>query len=265
MIKIILVGSGKWGQNYIKTLSEQFPNVKLFIANRDNWEILINEGADGVIVCTPPSSHVKIASHSLDLGIPTMIEKPLSLSFESAQLLNNFTAPILVNHIHLFSNAYQEIKKMLVTQKINKIISLGYNCGPYRDYSGLWDYGSHDVSMILDLLRVEPSWVTAVKVKTELGSLFNIQMKFNDIQTDSVVGNGSKISARKFSVFSGGVELVYDEKNQPSLPLTNAIRVFLNTIDGDLSDYRLGLELSLSVIKVLEICQKTLLIDTSTN
>src|ERR1035437_729108 len=102
-MNIVMVGNGQWAQRYISTLS-RFPNVNLQIANRDNWKSLILKTLpEGVIVCTPPQSHIEIATYSLKLGIPTMIEKPLSLSLSEANALKQFCSPILVNHIHLFS------------------------------------------------------------------------------------------------------------------------------------------------------------------
>src|SRR5208283_3041583 len=99
--KLLLVGSGVWGQKYISTLSN-FSAVSLEAASRDNWKELIDKKPDGVIVCTPPQSHVEIASYALSQNIPTMIEKPLALSLSEAKLLRQFSAPILVNYVHLF-------------------------------------------------------------------------------------------------------------------------------------------------------------------
>lgn len=259
-MKLLLVGNGKWAQNYISTLVG-LSDVQLKIANRDSWKSLIDEYPDGVIVCTPPSSHIEIAEYSLQRNIPTMIEKPLSLSYQEASTLKQYRAPVLVNHIHLFSTAYQHLKSVITPQRINSIVSLGFNKGPVREYSGLWDYGCHDLSMILDLMNGCPSTISASEVRTKHGSLFNIKLKFGQTETESLVGNGGEKRVRKLKVEYDGLKLVYDDKLRPSthgLPLANALKVFLASINGG-SDSRLGVGLALDVLKILEECQKSII------
>jgi hypothetical protein len=258
-MNLLLVGNGKWAQNYISTLTD-FSDIQLKIANRDNWKQLVDEKPDGVIVCTPPSSHIEIAEHSLQRNIPAMIEKPLSLSYQEASALKQYRAPVLVNHIHLFSTAYQHLKRVITPQHINSIVSLGFNKGPVREYSGLWDYGCHDLSMILDLMNGYPSTISASEVKTKHGSLFNIKLKFGQVETESLVGNGGEKRVRKLKVGCDGLKLVYDDKLRPStheLPLANALKVFLAAIGGE-NDPRLGMGLALDVLKILEECQNQL-------
>lgn len=259
MINILLIGNGKWAQNYISTLSE-YKNVNLKIATRNNWEQLINEMPDGVIVCTPPDSHIRIAEHSLNKNIPTLIEKPLALSLNAANSLKQFKSPILVNHIHLFSEAYQNLKRLIDKNKITSIMSLGFNKGPIRDYSSLWDYGCHDISMILDLLEDLPNEILTTELQTDTGSLFNVKLKFNTLTTESLIGNGGGKKVRKLKVNLGGLRLTYDDNDRLSFhkpPLTNAINVFIDMINGK-QDNRCGLDLSFKIIKVLEYCEKSI-------
>ena len=106
-LNLLLVGAGKWGMNYVSTLNS-FPNIDLKIATRYNWKRLIDEHPDGVFICTHPSSHIEIANYALSRNIPTMIEKPLALSLNEANSLKGFSAPILVNNIHLFSETFRQ-------------------------------------------------------------------------------------------------------------------------------------------------------------
>lgn len=264
-MKLILVGSGRWGQRYIETLSTF--DVKLAIAHRDNWRHIIDQGADGVIVCTPPSSHIEIATYSLDKNIPTMIEKPLSLSLEEASVLKKYQTPTLINNIHLFSENYKKLKDIINDKRvcINKITSSGFNRGPIREYSSLWDYGSHDLSMILDLTKSLPTNAYCEEIKTEYGHLYGIKLEFaNGLVTESLVGSGGKKSVRKLIVASDGLSIAYDgnAENNYTPPLTNAINKFCQIINEDKQGYIKdsgSLNLSLNVIKVLEMCEKSLL------
>jgi predicted dehydrogenase len=259
---VIIGGNGKWGQKYISTLSE-IPNIEYKIADRNNWKSLIDELPDGVIVCTPPDSHIEIASYALDKNIPTMIEKPLSLSLYEAKKLEKYTTPILINNIHLFSNAYEKLKDNIRYSTIKDIFSEGYNNGPIRNYSSLWDYGWHDLSMILNLVG-NPIKIDVIKSETNNGELFNISLTFSQYGfpfiSESIVGNGAQERARKFKVNFDGLNIEYDDTNIPNhhqLPLKNALKVFLNLINGGHDD-RAGLDLSFKIIEILEYCDNKL-------
>ena len=245
--KLLLVGSGKWGQNYISTLAN-FPEVSLTVANRNNWKDLIDQQPDGVMVCTPPQSHVEIASYALAHDIPTMIEKPLALSLEEAITLQQYSAPILVNHTYLFADSYQYIKRNI--GQITDIRSAGIGSNFHSDYSGLWDYGPHDIAMILDLAQQYPKSICC----TKLARLFDINLEFDGFISYSCVGQS--ISKIRKLVVDNHNNTYYDSFYE-ELPLTNALKVFIGAIHGQ-PDYRLGLDLSLNVLRVLEKCRELL-------
>jgi predicted dehydrogenase len=251
MTNLLLIGAGKWGQNYIQTLST-FPQVSLTIATRSNWQQLINQRPEGVIICTPPQSHVEIASYALERNIPTMIEKPLSLSLAEARQLQQYSAPILVNHIHLFADNYQLIKQQLNPATIQYIMTTGRSDNPPRDYSELWDYGPHDVAMILDLAQQMPISIQCGQVNPRF---FHLILRYPTFTAFSAIGH---IPNKKIRLVMTSDGTLYDYKgDNPTPPLTKALQVFLNAIQGQ-PDYRLGLDLSLQVLEVLEKCQEAM-------
>lgn len=256
-MNILLVGNGKWGKNYISTLNN-FPEVNLTIATRQNWKQLVDRNPNGVIIATPPDSHIEIASYALKKDIPIMIEKPLALSLDEVKKLEGFAAPILVNYIHLFSDAYQKIKEIVEPEKITSITSAGYNDGPIRNCSSLWDYGPHDIAMILNLTKKMPDNVCAFEFKNENKSIFTIQMNYKSFFTTSTVGNGANKPCRSLHVDFNGITVSYNDKERSphhTPPLTNALTTFIKAISG-MSDERLGLDLSIKVTKTLELCQQ---------
>jgi hypothetical protein len=244
MNNLLLIGNGKFGKNYVNTL-DNFSNVKLTIATKENWKNLIDNKPDGVLVCTQPDSHIEIASYALEKDIPTMIEKPLALSLKECDVLQKYKAPILVNHIHLFANGYQTIKKEVTS--FTYIESVGTGNNQNRTYSRLWDYGPHDVAMILDLAQEYPSDIQC----SELNDKFTIKMKFNDFETVTNIGF-SKIRQRYLNVNDTHM---YNGENET--PLTTALNVFIDAINGK-SDYRLGTNLSFNIMRVLDKCQEIL-------
>src|ERR1700722_5597456 len=248
MLNLLLIGNGKFGQNYIKTLAS-FSNINLKVANRNNWQELIDNKPDGVLIATPPHLHIEMALQSLKNNIPTMIEKPLALDLNECQKLNAFNQSIiLVNHIHLFSKDYQYIKQNIKPYQIKHIDSIGASNNIERNYSELFDYGCHDIAMILDLMQQFPSSIKCEKFSDD--RLFLIEMNFEGLKTSSVVGH-IDIKRRYLKVN----DQIYDGANTTDNPLTTAIQVFINAIQGK-KDYRLGLNLSMKVMKVLDICQQ---------
>lgn len=263
MYSIVLIGSGVWGQKYILTFLNSFPNICLKIANRDNWQRLVDNKPNGVIICTPPDSHVEIASYALERGISTLIEKPITLSSKDAEKLSKFTAPILVNHIHLFAPAYEELKKRL-SSSIISIRSVNKNNGPFRNYSSLLDYGCHDVAMSLDLFNHFPVNVTTLKHDSSNGGkLWDLSLSFNNQSSSHItVGNGAQNRSSFLEVHCEKEKFLYDKYGltQDSnvfqstvTPLERAIDVFIKSIDG-ITDSRLGIKLSIDVMKTLELC-----------
>lgn len=254
IINIVLIGQGEWGKNYIKTLS-LFEDVNLTVANRNNWKELINNKPDRVIVATPPDSHIEIASAAMIHGIPTMIEKPLALSLQQALELKKFNAPVLVNYINLFCQSYEDLNKIVAFKDIKHISTNGFGNGPLRNYSGLWDYGPHCLSMILYLTKMLPH---TVFVSTLSSKLYNIDMDFGEFKANSIIGNGGSYKSRSIQVDFDGMTISYNDVNRPDnhkQPLQNVLEKFIN---GNFDDDRFGLDLSFKVLKLLECCELSL-------
>jgi len=266
-MNFLLIGNGVWGKNYISTFNKSYPQHNLIVANRSNWKSLINENPDGVIIATPPSSHIEIASYSLEKNIATIIEKPLALSLYEAKNLKQYSAtPILVNHIHLFSLGYERIKKYCSINNINNINSCNIGQSYHDDCSPLWDYGVHEISMILDLIGEMPK---SIKLKTDNNKIFSLDLEFKNSKSHSFIGYDQSMSKhRVINVNIDGIYLSYDDLQRPlnhMTPLENVLRIFFNAIFYKKSlgtegfyDERMGLSLSFKVLEVLDECEKYL-------
>jgi Oxidoreductase family, NAD-binding Rossmann fold len=244
-MRLLLIGAGNWGKVCIKTLNKL--NIETVVATKENYKELINSKPDGVIISTQPDYHVDIAKIALRLDIPTMIEKPLALSYQKALELKNFDAPILVNNIHLFADEYQNIKN-----SEGNIYSVGIGNGPIKSYSSLYDYGAHDLSMILDKANEMPRSLKCLRIQNKDTDLFSIEMDFRLFKSNSLVGNGAGIKRRIFCI---GNEL-YNGQYVKNSPLENAIKVFLKLINNE-QDEREGVNLSINVMKLLDLCDKS--------
>lgn len=255
---VVVGGAGKWGQNYLNTLS-LFNNLNVQVAGRDNWKVLIDEEPDGVIVTTRPDSHIEIASYALERKIPTVIEKPLALSLREAKALEKFDTPIIVNHINLFTESYEEMVRVINRDKITEIKTNGFGKGPVREHSSLWDYGPHCLSLILYLAGKLPKTVLCTSNTTSQGELFTIMLDFENFQTTSIVGNGGLARHRTIQVSYNGLTIGYNDVDRPAHhkpPMQNMLELFINQ---RILDDRFGLDLSFKILKVLDCCVDSLI------
>ncbi len=192
MIKIALIGVGRWGSNILRTL-EGMRGIKVLVYNANatppspsphpvklrhgaglrGGERLSSssegevEGVDGVIIATPGSTHAEIALPYVSAGVPTFIEKPMATSLKDAERLARAArqsgALVQVGHIHLYNPAYRKLKAQVERIGTVRLLQFeGMNNGPVRDdMSVLWDWGPHAVSLALDLLGQMPQLVQA--------------------------------------------------------------------------------------------------------
>ena len=177
-VRLAQIGLGAWGKNIEKTL-RTLPACELKYTAAENWrELLDKKDIDGAVIATPPATHAEIATTFLQRGVPVFIEKPMTgnladaLAVEAAARASG--APVMAGHLHLYNPAYRKTKELTGgIGKIRLIISRGHNNGPYRsDYSAMWDWAPHDLSMILDLLGELPAAVSAWAVSpTRPGSV----------------------------------------------------------------------------------------------
>lgn len=160
MIRLGLLGLGRWGTNIARTLKE-FPEVELITAG------LAAARLDGVLIATPGSTHAEVAEPFIKKGLAVFVEKPFTTKLADAERLQRRAeesgAVVQVGHVHLFNPAYWAAKELIQGNgKPRFILCEGMNNGPYRDdVSALWDWAPHDVAVLLDLMGELPQSVQA--------------------------------------------------------------------------------------------------------
>ncbi|MEE9275734.1 MAG: Gfo/Idh/MocA family oxidoreductase, partial [bacterium] len=99
-LRLGLIGAGRWGRAYIRTLKSMagVELARLCSANPESpklagpgcrvtgdWRELAGaEDLDGLILATPPGLHAEMAGAAAAAGLPVMIEKPLTLDLDEA-------------------------------------------------------------------------------------------------------------------------------------------------------------------------------------
>lgn len=236
--RVGLIGLGRWGKNYLRTLPG-LPEVRLArVAGRlyqqqlqelpsglmftENWrEVCEDSSLDAVIVATPPETHHEIVSFALDIGMPVLVEKPCTLSPCQCESIYNLAARrrvlCMVNFIHIFSRGYQDLKSSVSPkERIRYVFTENYAPGPYRsDVPVLLDWGCHDLAMCIDLLSEQPRSVVLKKSTQSkanpLGQIVTLELGFpSGISARCTFGNGSAFKRRSFAALCDDACFVYD-------------------------------------------------------
>jgi predicted dehydrogenase len=186
--RIAVVGCGYWGMNYVRVFSE-LPDAEVMacdeqtsrlddVARRlpvvalatDVAELLERDDVDGVIVCTPASTHRAIAGAALEAGKHVLVEKPLTTNARDAEeliaLAHRRDRVLLTGHTFLYNNGVRQVKSLVADAALGELYYLyatRTNMGPFRsDVNALWDLAPHDVAIFNHLLESLPEWVSAV-------------------------------------------------------------------------------------------------------
>jgi predicted dehydrogenase len=291
LVRLGLIGAGRWGKNFIRTIRGLDGVVLSVLCSRNpasgslvdstcrivqDWrDLLGGDLCEGVIIATPPDTHAEILEAMIRARMPSMVEKPLTLDLQQAldlqRVLRLHPTPVLVDHIYLFHPAYIELKRLsMELGPIRSVQSEGGNHGPFRpNYSALWDYGPHDISMCLDLLQESPQRVACRASETQEGGSYELDLEFpNDIRSCLKVSNVASEKVRRFTVRCEQHVLIFDDLLPQKLrqdgapvpvadrlPLAAAVAAFVNGIRHGATE-PFGLDLAVEVIRTLDQAQR---------
>ena len=170
-MKICVVGAGKWGINYINTLSElgvlgavvEIDNKKIEKLNLLFPELIcfnlleksFKENFDGYIIATPPSTHADLTKKVLSRRKPVLVEKPLALTLEEADQIyseiKKYNGKLIVGHLLLFHPAIIKMKSMIqngIIGDIQYMYSNRLNLGLVRKEENVfWSFAPHDIAL----------------------------------------------------------------------------------------------------------------------
>ncbi|MBS20233.1 MAG: hypothetical protein CL733_04340 [Chloroflexi bacterium] len=234
--KVALIGAGRWGYNILNTLDSieeldlthvvTTKQLKLEYKNQNpkllsNWKDILNFEVDAVIIATPPATHSCILEWFIKNHTPCFIEKPLCLDYETALFLKDLAktknVPVFVDHTQLFQPALSEILNAVDFTSVKRINLEGMGDGPFReDLSILWDWGSHDISIMLKMLNKMPNSVSGYSTNTFVKYEFHYDNHLNVSVTNS---NLSMLKKRNITVYEKSRMITFNEfpKNEFSI------------------------------------------------
>lgn len=171
MKKICVIGGGRWGENHIRTLHEMGNLGAVVDMNAARLEELkekygmavytdldeaIAHGYDGYVVSTSAETHYAIGKKLLGLGLPTLIEKPMTMHIEESRELVEIAertgANFMVAHILLFHPAINKIKELIDTGAVGDVFymySTRIKFGVVRTEENVFEsFAPHDIATL---------------------------------------------------------------------------------------------------------------------
>jgi len=161
-MKIVQIGTGGWGKNHTRILSELGVLVAICDANPDkskeygekysvnNYEsldeLLRSEEFDGAFVVTPTSTHTQIAMKLLEARKHVFVEKPMTYKSEDgeklAKLAEKNKVILTCGYIERFNPAVDIVKKIVNEKKYGDLVMLEFHRENQNaiTYQRCWNY-----------------------------------------------------------------------------------------------------------------------------
>ena len=238
-VRLGLIGAGRWGRNLIRTMAAMDEVVLSRVASRNpgtpglvprgtvvtsDWtEVADAPDLDGVIIATPPRLHSEMARRAISNGLPTLIEKPLSLNLGEAREIGEAVSKsrtfAMVEHTHLHSAAFKALlQKAASLGPPRSVTTEAGNWGPFREGTPvLFDWGGHDFAMLLELFGEKPDITRAQCMEMRAiegegeGASWLIDMRFDETPVRVELSNLRLDKRRQFRVDFASAVLLYDD------------------------------------------------------
>lgn len=183
LLRIGVIGVGNMGQHHARILSLlkdvelvgiSDVNVERGLDIASEYQVRFFENyqellpyVDAVCIAVPTRLHHQVGIDCLQAGVHILIEKPIASSISEAESLVNMAAKtnciLQVGHIERFNPAFQELDKVLKTEKL--IAVEARRMSPYsqraNDVSVVLDLMIHDIDLLLKLTAAPVTKLTA--------------------------------------------------------------------------------------------------------
>ncbi|OGO76942.1 MAG: hypothetical protein A2Y23_00095 [Clostridiales bacterium GWB2_37_7] len=262
MIKLALIGCGKWGKNYLKTvtaiegselkwacdlddqkLNQAAPAYPETMFTENKADILNDSEVQGVIIATTPVSHYLLAKEAINKGKAVLVEKPVTINREDSNDLIELAAAqntiLMAGYSLIYHPAVKKIKGLLEQKDI---IDELYYLNMSRTSSAsqalsvdvLHDLAVHDIYLSRHLIGVDPIWVIAhgeSYSKSCYNNVINILMGFPDGKIASIFSSFIHTEkTRKITLVASKTKLVFDDTQTTD----RKIQLFVN---GELAHF----------------------------
>jgi len=183
MTGIGLVGVGKWGENWLRTLAS-IPDISLRwccdlneallakvrkdypkVPTTTSFDDLLRDPAtEGVVIASIAPTHFPLAKRALEAGKHVMVEKPMTLTGSDALELNRLAdrcrRVLMVGHLMEYHAAIPAIRRLIEAGELGEVRRIEcrrVNHGILRlDENVWWSFAPHDLSIVLRLMGEWP-------------------------------------------------------------------------------------------------------------
>ena len=215
-MKIVQIGTGGWGKNHTRILSEL--GVLVAICDADikkskeygekysvNYyqsldKLLISEKFDGAFVVTPTSTHVDITMKLLEAKKHVFVEKPMTYKSEDGEKLVKLAEKnkviLTCGYIERFNPAVDIVKKMVNEKRFGELVMLEFhreNKMPLhiKDVGIIYDTSVHDIDTANWLFNEIPQVVfaRAGKIRHEREDFANIMLGYKNDKVAIISSN----------------------------------------------------------------------------
>ena len=294
-MKVAQIGTGGWGKNHTRILSQLGVLTAVCDANKERSKeysekysvnsydsvdaLLDSEDFDAAFVCTPTSTHSKIANQLIQKKKNVFIEKPLTyLSEEGEDLLelakkNNVI--MTCGYIERFNPAVDLVKNYVKSKKYGELVMLEFhreNRMPLhiKDVGIIYDTSVHDIDTAMWLFDDTPQVVfaRAGSINHEHEDFATIMLGFKNNKVAIISSNWvTPTRVRNFNaVCTEGIissdfisqEVRIETKNDTEIPrnekqepLLLEIQNFLGAVEGK-NEIRVKPEQAVNVTKIAE-------------
>jgi predicted dehydrogenase len=214
MTGLALVGAGKWGGNWLRTLAglpevalrwccdlnesllakvaQTYPHVPTTTSFDD---LLRDPSTRGIVLASIAPTHYPLAKKALEAGKHVLVEKPMTLTTADAIELNRIAdrtnRTLMVGHLMEYHPAIPAIRRLIQAGElgeIRRIESRRTNHGTLRtDENVWWSFAPHDISMAVRLMG---DWPIAVHCEGQC----IVQPRVADVVSGSLRFPGNRIA-----------------------------------------------------------------------
>ena len=208
-IEVGIAGVGYWGTKLVRNIDEAEGARLAAICDPDpdrleatgaryreaerfgSLEELFASDVEAVVLATPASAHARHTRMALEAGKHVLVEKPLALEVsdceELLELADSSGLTLMVGHTFIYSEPVRYLRQLVRDGALGRVLyayAHRLNLGVIReDLNALWNFGPHDVSILLYLFDRMPLRVAAREyslLNRELEDVVFLVLEFPD-------------------------------------------------------------------------------------
>lgn len=242
MTGIGLVGAGKWGGNWLRTLASlpevslnwvcdlsepllaqvraKFPQVKTTTTFDD---LIRDPNTDGIVIASIAPTHYPLGKKALEAGKHVLLEKPMTLKTSDSVELNRLAIQLrrtlMVGHLMEYHPAIPAIRRLIQSGElgeVKRIESRRTNHGTIRsDENVWWSFAPHDISIAVRLMGEWPEAVSCdgqCIVQPKIEDVVGANLRFPDGKVARIdVSWHDTAKVRELKVYGTKKWVVFDD------------------------------------------------------